>query len=188
MDKMIFAGLAKGRWWVLLAMTTAAICLGSAARADVVNDRFGGTKSTSVVAHPDLVEAWRTTGSLRTNYYYGEDLWRKSGPGTLVSTNVASELSRLLLDPNTYINSDSSKPKTDAAWPIMMVKFVQGTNAVDVFFSFNDNSIGVKVGEDRFKLPTVINSDVDAIRPQLVTIAKKIFPKDPVIGSLPEKP
>jgi hypothetical protein len=161
------------------------VLLCCSARADVV-ERFGGTNNTRLVASAPVVIAWRTAGSMKTNDYYGELLWKKSGPPMVVSTNLARELSMILLDERTYYEVEGA-PKSSLPWPCVMMSFTDGKNSLDVFFSFRDNSIAAKIGAEKFGLPLLVDSNIDPSRAKILAIIKRIFPEDAYIQGLPDK-
>jgi hypothetical protein len=175
------------RWLPFLPATLAGLFLSIvlAAGADV-SERFGGTNNTRIVASAPVVIAWRTAGSLKTNDYYGELLWKKAGNPMVVSTNLARELSLILLDEKTYYEVDD-KPKTTLSWPCVMMSFTDGKALVDLFFSFRDNSISVKIGTEKYGMPLLVDSNFDPCREKILSIIKKVFPEDPYIQALPAK-
>ena len=151
-----------------------------------VSERFGGTNNTRLVASAPTVIAWRTAGSLKTNDYYGELLWKKSGAPMVVSTNLARELSLILLDERTYYEVEGA-PKSTLSWPCVMMSFSDDKGALELFFSFRDNSIAAKVGAEKFGLPLLVDSNFDPSRAKILAIIKKIFPEDAYIQGLPDK-
>ena len=166
-----------------LAGLFALICC--SAQADV-SERFGGTNNTRLIASAPVVIAWRTAGSLQTNDYYGELLWKKSGAPMVVSTNLARELSLILLDERTYYDVGSGL-KNSLSWPCVMLTFSEGKSTLDLFFSFRDNSVAAKVGTEKFGLPLLVDSNFDPCRAKILAIIRKIFPEDAYIQALPEK-
>ena len=151
-----------------------------------VSERFGGTNNTHLLASAPVIIAWRTAGSLQTNDYYGELLWKKSGPPMVVSTNLARELSFILLDERTYYAVEGA-PKNSLSWPCVMMSFTDGKTTLDLFFSFRDNSIAVKVGTEKYGLPLLVDSNIDPCRAKILAIIKKIFPEDAYLQALPDK-
>lgn len=175
------------RWMLLLPAALGAMCLIVVNAAGVdVSERFGGTNNTHLIASADVVFAWRTAGSLKTNDYYGELLWKKGGNPMMVSTNLARELSKVLLDEKTYYEVEGA-PKSTISWPSVMMNFTDGKTSLDLFFSFRDNSLAVKVGTEKFGSPLLVESNIDPSRAKILAIIKKIFPDDPYIQGLPDK-
>jgi hypothetical protein len=145
------------------------------ARGDV-SERFGGTNNTRLVASAPIVIAWRTAGSLKTNDYYGELLWKKSGAPMVVSTNLARELSLILLDERTYYEVEGA-PKSTLSWPCVMMSFSDDKKYFGPVLLFRDNSIAAKVGTEKFGLPLLVDSNIDPSRAKILAIIKKIFPR-----------
>jgi hypothetical protein len=171
--------------FVLAGLVGLVLLVLCSARGDV-SERFGGTNNTRLIASAPVVIAWRTAGSLKTNDYYGELLWKKSGAPMVVSTNLARELSLILLDERTYYEVGVA-PKSSLSWPCVMMNFTDGKSTLDVFFSFRDNSIAVKIGAESYGLPLLVDSNIDPSRAKILAIIKKIFPEDAYIQGLPDK-
>jgi hypothetical protein len=163
-----------------LALVTVAAPL----RADLV-DHLGSPHNIKLIASPEVVLAWRTAASFKTNDYFGEDLWKKAGLPTLVKTNLAQQLSRILLEDRTYFEGDRGLQPTISS-PVVMLNFARGTNSVDLFLSFKDNTLAVKVGTERYGLPLLLESDIETRRKEILQIIKKIFAEDPFIQKIPE--
>jgi hypothetical protein len=162
------------------------VLLGLCSAHGDVSERFGGTNNTRLIASAPVVIAWRTAGSLQTNDYYGELLWKKSGAPMIVSTNLARELTLILLDERTYYDVEGPA-KNSLSWPCVMMSFSHGTNTLYVFFSFRDNSIAAKVGVEKYGLPLLVDSNFDRSRARILAIVRKIFPDDDYIQKLPDK-
>jgi hypothetical protein len=175
------------RWMHILPAGLASlfVLICCSARADV-SERFGGTNNTRLIASAPFVVAWRTAGSLKTNDYYGELLWKKSGSPMVVSTNLARELSVILLDERTYYEVEGAA-KNSLSWPCVMMNFSDGKTSVELFFSFRDNSIAAKVGTEKYGMPLLVDSNFDPSRAKILAIIKKIFPDDEYIQKLPDK-
>jgi hypothetical protein len=142
----------------------------------IITNVFGGSENVAIVANADSVKAWRTLGSVRAeergplpNDY--PDYYRKTGEPVLVSTNLAGELSTLLLDKISYWTRPYKNCRPD---PEVVVTFSQGNKSVDVFFCFECKTL-------------VVNSEPSYIDPgsQLILqVIKKVFPNDRKIQSL----
>lgn len=144
------------------------------------------SENVAIITNADSVKAWRTLGSVkREQYEYKrehrinpgfsaepEDYFVKSGEPVLVSTNLASQLSALLLDTNTL----SGGAKRCGPEPGVVVTFSQGTRSVDLFFCFECEILVVNNMNEQY--------DFDPGCPAILKIMKKIFPKDREIQSL----
>src|SRR5262245_8892438 len=100
------------------------------AQADLI-DHLGSTQNIKLIASPEVVLAWRTAASFKTNEYFGEDLWKKAGLPVLVNTNLASQLTQILLEDRTYFEGES-EPQQAISSPVVMVSFKRGTNSADI--------------------------------------------------------
>lgn len=168
----------------LAAFLCLAILLSAApVRADLL-DHLGSARNIKLISSPEFVLAWRTAASFKTNEYFGEDLWKKAGLPVLVKTNLAAELGKLLLDERTYFEGDAAPQQTISS-PVVMVSYARGTNTVELYFSFKNNTLGVKVGTERYGLPLMLESDIETRRKEILQVIKKIFVEDPFIQKIP---
>ena len=135
---------------------------------------FGPGNAQLVVAKPTTVRAYR----LADDSFYQADVADYeviSGPVD-VGDELAMQAAALLLDPDSYL-WDAAK----GCEPVYGVRleFVQGETTVDVAFCFDCDILSVYT-----QGKAVGGEDFDNIRPQLVGIMQKIFPKDEAIQSL----
>src|SRR5580658_1702494 len=68
---------------------------------DVAN-RFGGISNAAIIKAPTSVRAWRTAGSVQSESSSPEDYYMKFGEAILVSTDLATRLSKVLLEEESY--------------------------------------------------------------------------------------
>jgi len=146
--------------------------------ASDVESRFGGNENTAIIAAPNSVKVWRTVGSLNSS---PGDCFEKFGSAIVVSTNLAAQLSKVLLDVHSYEHSDASTPKQCLLQPGVVVTFSKGEHDLDVFFCFECDVLIVKSGTNE------IGNDFSPSRAEFVRIMKKIFQKDAQIQSLKEQ-
>ncbi len=176
----------KAAKFLILAYVTLLIlpsCFG--ADNDWATNELGGIENAAIIAKPLSVKAWRTVGSLELNSpsFTLDDLYRKSGEGNLVSTNLAAQLSKLLLDESSYPHySGLVIPKGCLPEPAVVVAFSDGKKNVDVFFCFECAILIIKTDENPTKIG--LQTDFDPSRDKLLQVMKKIFPKDQQIQSL----
>jgi hypothetical protein len=137
--------------------------------------QFGGVENVTIITKPDSVNAWRTIGSLNPRESRNKDFYKKTGVANLVTTDLAAQLSKILLDKHSYLQLGGTL-KLCLPEPGVVITFSNGKKDVDVFFCFECNILIAPGG----------STDFDPCRPQLVRIMKQIFPKDPQIQSLNE--
>jgi hypothetical protein len=149
-------------------------------------NQLGGIENATIIASPTSVKAWRTIGSLASPFsesFSPEDFYRKSGKGEIISTNLAAQLSKILLDENSYPHSEGSLPtpgKDCFPEPGVVITFSNGKKDVNIFFCFECAILIVNPDE---KTPNGLQTDFDPSRQKLLQIAKKIFPKDSKLQS-----
>ncbi len=151
--------------------------------AKIVGQLFGGDENVAIIANPISVKAWRTVGSLKTkSLRRKDDYYLKSGEAILVSTDLAKQLSKVLLNEHSYGGGKLCAPA-----PVVVVTFSNGKKDVNIYFCFECDILVVttdgKSASDRFHLS---QGAFDPSRTKLLRIVKKIFPKDPQIQSLDE--
>jgi hypothetical protein len=152
-----------------------------------VSDYFDGTNNARIIASPASVTAWRTAAWYKGDEKFSsQDLYQKAGTPVPVPSDLASRLSNLLLDKRTYwIHPNSAKGSI--ALPAIVMTFSNSTRGVDVFFSFADNSLQVKmVQPSSTGQAQLTGGDFDPSRAELVRIVKRIFPTDERIQALSE--
>jgi hypothetical protein len=145
-----------------------------------ITNVFGGSANAAVIANADSVKAWRTLGSVeeeeheqgRKAKFDFTDFSLKTGQPILVSTNLATQLSKLLLDKNSY--PSGLWQKNCFPEPSVVFTFSQGDKSVDVFFCFECKIMIVK------NIPT----NFDRSSAAFIRIIKKIFPTDRKIQSV----
>lgn len=144
---------------------------------------FGGSGNVAIIANPDSVKAWRTLGSVEVEQwdrgknvdFKYEDYYVKTGKPIVVSTNLAAQLSRLLLDKNTY-PEPTGMSKQCLPDPPVVVTFSKGDKSVDVFLCFGCKILIVNKMQNQ--------SDFDPGAEAILKVIKKIFPKDRKIRSI----
>ncbi|HEY1786952.1 MAG TPA: hypothetical protein VGJ73_02295, partial [Verrucomicrobiae bacterium] len=143
-----------------------------------VNSALGGSENVETIANADSVRVWRTLGSLEMGRGKDRestktpdlgDFYLKSGKAKLVSANLASKLSELLLNKN--YGDRSLWSKNCMVLPGVIVSFSKGNQNVDAFFCFDCNIFLVKpVNQTGYR-----SNDFDAERPAFLSVIKKIF-------------
>lgn len=153
-------------------------------------NQLGGVENATIIARPISVKAWRTVGSLELengNSFPSDsfitNLYRKSGSAILVSTNLAAQLSKVLLDEHSYPPL-SQISKSCFPEPGVVITFFDGKKNVDVFFCFECAILIIET--DGKATAGGLQTDFDPSRTELVRIIKKIFPQDARIQSLQE--
>jgi hypothetical protein len=101
-----------------------------------------------------------------------------------LSSNLVYQVKKVLLDERTYLESPT--PKGAVSWPVVMLNLSYGTRTLDIFLSFRNNSMAVKIGTEKFGLPLLLDSDIDSGRKELLRAVKKLFPRDKAIQEIPE--
>jgi hypothetical protein len=146
----------------------------------IITNIFGGSENVAIVANADTVQAWRTLGSVRAEKpgYVGvpndyPNYYRKTGRPVLVSSDLAAELSRLILDKNSYLTCPMKNCRPDAE---VAVTFSHANKSVDIYLCFNCNVLVV----NGIPLPNYIDPGSEAI----LQVIKKVFPNDRKIRSL----
>ena len=104
----------------------------------------------------------------------------------MVSTNVAEQLSKILLNEKSYLSLHGHE-KECVVLPGVIVSFSNTETNLDVFFCFDCDTIIVRTGTDEKGAPIEFSNDFDPGRSELVRIMKLIFPNDSQIQSLKEK-
>lgn len=142
--------------------------------AEHLDSLYGDKEAQSVVAKPTKVQAYR----LADNSFYKptvQDYKMLAGP-VAVDDALAKSVGQLLLDEKSYL-WDVGK----GCDPIFGVRleFVQGDKSTDIFFCFECDILQVYV-----EGKPVSSEDFDDVRPQLVKMMQKIFPKDKAIQGL----
>jgi hypothetical protein len=152
-----------------------------------LGDCFNGTTNVQLIASPTVVTAWRTAAWFKgdQNYSAGE-LYQKGETPVVVSANLATELSRLLLNKRSY-GFHPFTSKDSICMPCVGITFSNDTRGLDVFISFADNSLCVKGDQlDALGHPQFVGADFDPSRAQLVRLVKGIFPGDQRIQAMSE--
>jgi hypothetical protein len=136
-----------------------------------------GDENAATIANPVSVKACQTVGShtLSPPKYF-----EKSKDLLSVSTNLAKELSHVLLDEKSYEFSNGSIPRGGLLQPVVAVTYSDGKREVDVFFDFECTVLVVKSQTKE------IGNVFSPSRRQIVRIIKKIFPNDSEMQSLKE--
>ena len=153
--------------------------------AGEMEDRFGGNEYVALIEAPTSVKAWRTVGSLKSDFTDIKDFYRKTGKAKLVSTNLVTQLSKVLLDEKSYSHFDGPG-KACRPFPGVILTFSKGKRDLDLFFCFECKVLVVKAGTDDKGTPVELRggSDFDASYAKFVRTMKQIFPKDAQIQSL----
>jgi len=147
---------------------------------------FNGTTNLQLIASPSTVTAWRTDAWFKGDGNFSpEELYQRGEPPVVVSTNLAAELSKLLLNKRTY-DFHPGTAKSSIAEPCVVVTFSNSTRGLDVFFSFADNSLLVKLDQLSPLGHQFTGADFDPSRGKLVRLVKKIFPEDKRMQALSE--
>ena len=137
---------------------------------------FGKGGARDVIAEPEKVQAYRLA---EESFYQPtvNDYETIAGP-VAVKGELAKATSKLLLADDSYLREVGK-----GCEPIYGVRmeFMQGKKKADVFFCFGCDILTVY-----FQGKPVGSEDFDKIRPQLVKIAKQIFPGDEAIQGLKE--
>jgi hypothetical protein len=180
----------KAAYFLILFIGTAIVCSCFAADDIWPTNELGGIENAAIVAKPVSVMAWRTVGSLELRSrsfgsFTPAHLYQKSGAGNLVSTNLASQLSNLLLDQTSYPHNDGLWAKNCLPEPAVVVTFSNGKKNVDIFFCFECNILIVKTNEK--VMTDGLQTDFDPGHAKILAVIKKIFPKDQQIQSLQAK-
>ena len=168
-----------------MAILISTNCFGDSTTNWATN-QLGGIENAAIIANPTSVKAWRTVGSLKSDFesFSPEDFYRKSGNGKIVSTNLVEQLRKILLDENSYPHYDNSIPMPGKAClpePGVVITFSNGKKDIDIFFCFECAILIVKTeGEAN---SSRLQTDFDPSRQKLLKIAKKIFPKDTKLQS-----
>ncbi|MCE9637582.1 MAG: hypothetical protein K8T90_17935 [Planctomycetes bacterium] len=143
-----------------------------------VSQLYGGSTSMDVIGKPQAVEAFRIDPTLppkdKTAPRIG-DFAITAGP-VVVDVATTQELSRILLDPDTY---DWMRAKGCDFMPGVGFRLVKDSSRVEIALCYECDELmifrmGRRVGME----------DFDSARPGLVAIAKKLFPDDPKIQAL----
>ena len=143
-----------------------------------VQQLYGGPTSIDVLGHPQAVEAFRIDPVIPVKDKSAPrvgDFRILSGP-VVVDAESAAELSRILLDPDTY---DWFRAKGCDFTPGVGLRLMKDASRVDLALCFECDELmifrhGRRVGME----------DFDAARPRLVAVMKKVFPDDPKIQAL----
>jgi hypothetical protein len=145
-----------------------------------VSQLYGGATSMDVLTAPQTVEAFRLDPSnpppaALANAPRLGDFAVTAGP-VAVDDATARELTALLLDPATY---DWVRAKGCDFTPGVGLRFTKDASRVELVLCFSCDELmifrhGRRVGME----------DFDAARPQLVAIAKRLFPEDEKIQAL----
>ena len=157
----------------------------SLVRADIA-ERFGGIGNSNLVASASQVTTWRTVGSFQTSKSFEDMMKRfnKAGTGTVVSSNLAAQLSRILLDEHSYMSPEVRDNCIHE--PDLCLTLSDGKKSLDVFFCLGCEVMMVKTG-DRPKGQPPITSDslfAEGVPQKIIHIMKQIFPKDNAIQGL----
>jgi hypothetical protein len=136
-----------------------------------------GDENAATIANPVFIKACRTVGSRTLS---PPEYFEKSKDLLSVSTNLAKELSHVLLNEKSYEFSNGSTPRGCLLQPIVAVTYSDGKREVDVFFDFECTVLNVK------SQTKDIGNVFTPSRGQIVRIIKKIFPNDSEIQSLKE--
>lgn len=148
-------------------------CLGD--DTNDVSKVFGGKEAAAIIRNADSAKAWKTLGLVEKEQYEAgkragfnpADFYRKAGDPILVSNDMASQLSKALLDKHSYSNIGSSLKDCEPE-PGVVITFSEGNKSVDVFFCF----------DCKILIVNNIQCDFDPGCPGFLEIMKKIFPSD----------
>lgn len=139
---------------------------------------YGGGGSVEALQAPTLVEAFRIAPDAvgPDPDYERVGLHRVTAGPVVVDEATSSELSSILLDPDSY---DWQRAKGCEFRPGVGVRYTRDVSRVDLALCFECDELtihrqGRRVGVE----------DFDDVRPQLVSIVKRVFPNDPEIQSL----
>jgi hypothetical protein len=142
---------------------------------------FGGPAGLAAARYPDHVEAYRI-GKLADEAKWPAapaDFPILAGPITASQPNVA-DLSRALQDRNYYV---WNKSRDCAPHPDMRLDFTHGNDRLSVLVCFECNMMTSYLNDK-----PVSEMISDYLRPTLVRAARSLFPNDPKIQSLSERP
>ncbi len=147
---------------------------------------FDGTNNVQLVRAPQVVTAWRTAAWFKGDRARSpEDLFQKAGEPVLVPANLSTQLSRVLLDKNSYFSGPGGKDSVPL--PIVVIRFSDSNRTLEVFFSFADDNFMIKT--DRVTpvgLPEWVGGDFEPSRGELLRIVKRLFPSDKRMQALDE--
>jgi hypothetical protein len=139
---------------------------------------YGGAGSVEAIEAPTRVEAFRIAPDVvgPDPTYERVGLHRVTAGPVLVDESTSSELSAILLDPDSY---DWQRAKGCEFRPGVGVRYTREVSRVDLALCFECDELtihrqGRRVGVE----------DFDAVRPGLVSIVKRVFPNDPEIQAL----
>ena len=180
--------MALGNTSLLIACALP-LALGACSRsgdssADVVQKVFGSRQVLDRFLASREVRVqrlyWRDehlNSGLLTSYDHGQEI--------LVPSAESQQIQQLLQQPSSYDWGPYAKSCiVDYG---MMFTFRSGPRMVRVALCFNCNWLGIFDGPDESVSNINSEMDFDPIRPQLVAIAKALYPGDPQIQSLKPK-
>ena len=157
------------------------------ARADIA-ERFGGTNNLSLMASQKSVTAWRTIGAFTANSSFTDltNRFNKAGVGTLVSSNLVTQLTKILLDERSYMPPEWHDHCIHE--PDLVLTLSDGAKNLDVFFCLDCQVVMVKTGDRPKGQPPVTTDSLfaEGVPKRIIHIMKQIFPKDDAIQALHE--
>jgi hypothetical protein len=160
------------RFFVLFS--TAVALTGSGCSSGDLKDVFGNEQAMATVKNATSVKAYR----LQLGSYYQESLsdYKIADGPVYVSDDIASRLSKILLDASIYEWDSAKLCEPDYG---VRIQFSEGDNTVDVLFCFECDILAVYHNGR-----PVGGEDFDDARSRLVSIVQKLFPNDEIIQSL----
>jgi hypothetical protein len=150
------------------------------------NERFGGSTNVALISSPKKVTAFLTRGFVSKKHPVElPDYWKKSDKSAVLSTNLISKVSQLLLDEKTYFPFHQFK-KNCIYQPGIVLTFSDGTREMDVFFCLECDEMIVEPDPNKDGRSASINNEIDPSHREFVRLMKQIFPDTPEIQSLKE--
>lgn len=162
-----------------LATLCAALLLAACAGPDWrVVQLYGGAGSIEAIEMPTHVEAFRISPDVSGPDANHErvGLHRVTAGPVVVDDATATELSAILLDPDSY---DWPRAKGCEFRPGVGVRYTREVSRVDLALCFSCDELAIHRQGRRVGV-----EDFDAVRPELVAIVKRLFPDDADIQAL----
>lgn len=157
--------------------------------AYVVVSHFSGARRILGSAAATIIVDARTSESFRLAHVQRLPISGKIedfpvvSKGRVLGQDLTSRLTRVLLDPHTYVTDTRHGLRSCIFDPIVAFRLSRGHSDVEILVCFHCNQMAITTIDDSARTSTVY-TEFDRVRPALVSVVKMAFPGDEEIDRL----